>query len=407
MTNNNYKQTQIGEIPEEWGVMPLGKLIDIKHGYAFKGEFFSSKITNDVLLKPGNVAIGGGFQEGKYKYYNGKVPEEYVLSEGDIFVNMTDLSKTGDTLGYSAKVPQLVNKRLLHNQRLGLVEIVVKDVDKDFIYWKLRDPFYRSGVLGSATGTTVKHTSPGRIKSIQIAIPKIDEQHQIASILSSLDDKIELNRRMNKTLEEMGKAFFNQLATDSESSKKVELKDIVDINPTEQLKRNENTRHVEMKDLPEQGMWVSSEVNKPYKGGSKFRNGDTLMARITPCLENGKSAFVSFLPENELAFGSTEFIVLRPKNKVFKEYVYYLVRNDTFRDFAIKSMVGSSGRQRVQTDAIQHYQLSLPLENLVDDFHTLMKPVFQQIKTNSIENEKLSAIRDSLLPRLMSGKLKI
>src|SRR3989344_2208693 len=205
----------------------------------------------------------------------------------------------------------------------------------------------------------------------------------------------------------MGKAFFNQLATDSESSKKVELKDIVDFNPTEQLKRNENTRHVEMKDLPEQGMWVSSEVNKPYKGGSKFRNGDTLMARITPCLENGKSAFVSFLPENELAFGSTEFIVLRPKNKVFKEYVYYLVRNDTFRDFAIKSMVGSSGRQRVQTDAIQHYQLSLPLENLVDDFHTLMKPVFQQIKTNSIKNEKLSAIRDSLLPRLMSGKLKI
>ena len=105
----------------DWVHSRLGDLVDIKHGYAFKGEYFFEEPPGDFLLTPGNFAIGGGFQWGKRKYYrDGPVPDDFVLRPGDLIVTMTDLSKGADTLGYSAAVPES-NVRLLHNQRLGKV----------------------------------------------------------------------------------------------------------------------------------------------------------------------------------------------------------------------------------------------------------------------------------------------
>ncbi len=104
----------------EWINVRLGDLIDIKHGFAFRGEFFSGEAPGDLLTTPGNFAIGGGFQWGKPKFYGGPVPEEYVLRPGDLIVTMTDLSKEADTLGYAAVVPNQ-DVRLLHNQRIGKV----------------------------------------------------------------------------------------------------------------------------------------------------------------------------------------------------------------------------------------------------------------------------------------------
>ena len=116
----------------------LGRYINVKHGFAFKGEYFTDKVTSDVLVTPGNFSIGGGFQSDKLKYYAGPVPEEYVLRSGDLIITMTDLSKEGDTLGYPALVPESSERRYLHNQRIGLVEI--KDTgktDKRFLFYRL------------------------------------------------------------------------------------------------------------------------------------------------------------------------------------------------------------------------------------------------------------------------------
>jgi type I restriction enzyme S subunit len=145
----------------------LGDIIDIKHGFAFKGEFFSQTETDDVLLSPGNFKIGGGFKDDKFKYYNGIYPKEYILKENDIIVTMTDLSKEGDTLGYSAKIPFSENIKYLHNQRLGLVQFKSEVFDKDYIYWLLRTKEYQSFIVNSATGTTVRHTAPTRIKEYE------------------------------------------------------------------------------------------------------------------------------------------------------------------------------------------------------------------------------------------------
>lgn len=401
MQQTKYKQTEIGEIPEEWDVGQLGNYCEVKGGKRLpKGYGLTINKTDHPYLRVTDFKESG-IDKSAIQYIEDETYQKikrYIVCEGDVCLSIVG------TIGLVGIIDSELDRANLTENAAKLFDF--HNIDNRFLAYYLKSNIGQEEIVSRTVGSTQAKLALHRIESIRLPVPPYSEQQRIANILSSLDDKIELNRKMNNTLEEIGKAFFSQLVMDPESSKKVELKDIVDINPTEQLKRNKNTRHVEMKDLPEQGVWASSEVFKPYKGGSKFRNGDTLMARITPCLENGKSAFLGFLNDGELAFGSTEFIVLRPKNKTFEEYVYYLVRDETFRDFAIKSMVGSSGRQRVQTDAIQHYQLLLPSDKLTENFHTLMEPIFEQIKANSLENIKLASIRDSLLPRLMSGKLR-
>ncbi|ADE14071.1 restriction modification system DNA specificity domain protein [Nitrosococcus halophilus Nc 4] len=195
----------------DWRPVILGSLLEIKHGYAFPGKEITTKETNDVLVTPGNFEIGGGFKASKLKYFEGEVPEEYVLAEGDLIVTMTDLSRDGDTLGYSALVPKFDGKRLLHNQRIGLVLVKSDEVSSAFLHWLMRSREYRFYVLGSATGSTVRHTSPERIKQIELEIPSDPkEQEAIAEILSSLDEKIELNRKQNRTLEAIAQALFKR-----------------------------------------------------------------------------------------------------------------------------------------------------------------------------------------------------
>ena len=125
--------------------------------------------------------------------------------------------------------------------------------------------------------------------------------------------------------------------------------DAIEVNPKEKMKKGNVAKKVSMKDLSENDRTIRSYSVDQYKGGSKFRNEDTLFARITPCLENGKIAQVNILDEDELAFGSTEFIVFRAKKEfTIPDYVYYLVNSDYIKNPAIKSMTGTSGRQRVQ-----------------------------------------------------------
>ena len=200
----------------EWREVAIGDLVEIKHGFAFKGTSIRNEPNGDILLTPGNFAIGGGFKRDKFKYFDGPVPEEYVLQEGDLLVTMTDLSKQSDTLGYPALVPpRTQGRRYLHNQRLGKISPKVPgEICARYIYYVMCSEEYRHEVIASATGTTVKHTSPDRIKRFRFSLPTLLEQRTIAHILGTLDDKMELNRRMNETLEEMARALFKSWFVD-------------------------------------------------------------------------------------------------------------------------------------------------------------------------------------------------
>ena len=191
----------IVQIPKGWEVKTLGDFIDIKHGYAFKGEFFRDTPPGDILLTPGNFAIGGGFKDDKFKYYVGEIPEEFVLAKGNLVVTMTDLSKLGDTLGYPAIIPTERESHYLHNQRLGKVFIKSKNsISKLHLYYLLRTNEYRHEILAGATGTTVKHTSPNRIQAFKFPAPDAELSLKFAEIVGFLFEKMSLNNDENRNL---------------------------------------------------------------------------------------------------------------------------------------------------------------------------------------------------------------
>ncbi|NCS94600.1 MAG: restriction endonuclease subunit S, partial [Leptospira sp.] len=212
----------------KWKEHSLDDLIHIKHGYAFKGEFFSEEPTDDILLTPGNFAIGGGFKAQKLKYYNGDFPADYILDENDIIVTMTDLSKEADTLGFSAKVPAWFGKRFLHNQRIGLVKLKTDDFDQDYLYWLMRTLSYQRFVANGASGATVKHTSPTKICQYKFTAPEDKiTQRKIASILSAYDDLIENNNKRITLLEQKAFLRYKQIVRDEKMEEQNKLEDFI------------------------------------------------------------------------------------------------------------------------------------------------------------------------------------
>ncbi|ELB3425384.1 restriction endonuclease subunit S, partial [Escherichia coli] len=209
-------------------VVKLGDFVTIKHGYAFPGKFITSQETKKILVTPGNFNIGGGFKSSKFKYYSGETyPEQYRFNGGELIVTMTDLSKETDTLGYAALVPN-DNNIYLHNQRVGLVQILNNDLDKMYLYWKMRTREYQEFIANSASGTSVMHTSPKKICEYEFLLPTKLEQKAIASVLSSLDEKIDLLHCQNKTLESMAETLFRQWF-DVDSNDEWQEKNVLDI----------------------------------------------------------------------------------------------------------------------------------------------------------------------------------
>ena len=174
-----HEQVKITDgVPEGWSQKKLGQMFSIKHGYAFKGEYFSEEETKRILLTPGNFKIRGGIKLDKKKFYrvDGPIPEGYVLNEKDLLITMTDLSKMSDTLGYPLLVPKLDGLEFLHNQRLGLV-ISNEEYFPKYLYCHvLQDYRYRAFIVGSATGTSVKHTSPKKIAEYLTCLPTADDK---------------------------------------------------------------------------------------------------------------------------------------------------------------------------------------------------------------------------------------
>lgn len=186
------------------------------------------------------------------------------------------------------------------------------------------------------------------------------------------------------------------------------LPEVINVNPSIKLEKGVAAPYLEMKNMPTFSARVVGWVLREFSSGMRFNNGDTLMARITPCLENGKTAYVDFLDEDQVGWGSTEYIVFRSNTKLLpREYVYFLVTSDEFRSHAIINMTGTSGRQRVPVNAFDSYNLVLPVEEIAKRFGDLCSSFFLKMKSNDEESTTLSSIRDLLLPKLISGEIRI
>lgn len=171
---------------------------------------------------------------------------------------------------------------------------------------------------------------------------------------------------------------------------KYRLSDIAEFNPRESIKKGSVAKKIAMDKLQSFCRDIPEYEYATFSGGTKFRNGDTIMARITPCLENGKTAKVNILDDGEVGFGSTEYIVFRAKeNLADEDYLYYLVCSPLVRDPAIKSMVGSSGRQRVQTDVVQNLEIDIPDLDTQKKIGGILRTFDNKIALNNAINENL------------------
>ena len=177
----------------------------------------------------------------------------------------------------------------------------------------------------------------------------------------------------------------------------IKAEEFITFNHTERLPKGATAKKVAMEHISPFVKKITASETAQFNGGSKFRNGDTLMARITPCLENGKTAYVDFLDKGEIGFGSTEFIVLREKPGISdKTFIYYLCTNPSFREIAIQSMVGSSGRQRVQQNVLDNLELHVPSLKGQKEIGYALRILDEKIENNTKINHHLEQIAQAI-----------
>ncbi len=185
------------------------------------------------------------------------------------------------------------------------------------------------------------------------------------------------------------------------------LFDLIDLNPKRPLRKGDIAPYLDMANMPTAGHVPDKWFDRPFSSGMRFTNGDTLFARITPCLENGKTAYINFLPDDSIGWGSTEYIVMRPKHPLPNEFAYCLARSASFREYAIHNMTGTSGRQRVPATAISYFPLAAPKKDITESFGKLVGPLFTQASANADKSRILTSLRDTLLPKLISGEIRV
>ncbi|EKO3696175.1 restriction endonuclease subunit S [Vibrio metschnikovii] len=380
---------------------------------------------------------------------NGEIlePNEFIAPENYDSWMVRGLPKTGDVVltveAPLGQVAQLEDSYVALAQRVVTLRGKKGVLDNTYLKYLLMSSQMQSALDGRSSGSTVKGIKQSELRKLELELPDINVQEKIATILGSLDGKIAINKSMNQTLEKIAQRIFKSWFIDFDPVKANKegvafdglspqiqalfpsafeeselgmipktwgvssLSERVNINPKRTLKKGIVTHHIDMKALPTSSMSISEVAEKEFKSGTKFQNHDTLLARITPCLENGKTAYVNCIPENEIAWGSTEFIVMNPKLKFFREYVYLLARTEELRAYAIKNMTGTSGRQRVSGALVGEYLIVNPSDSIVEEFHRIAEPLFSKIAENTKSTVVLEKIRDRLLPKLISGQISV
>ncbi|HHC6869444.1 TPA: restriction endonuclease subunit S [Vibrio parahaemolyticus] len=315
--------------------------------------------------------------------------------------------------------------------------------DSLFFSYLMRSSATRAWLLQNSEGTTMLSLNQKTLARVPVRYPTVEIQKRISTQLRTLDDKITLNIKINQTLEQMAQAIFKSWFVDFDPVKAKmngeqpegmdeatasffpeklveselglipegwevgDLSDLMDFNPKRTLKKGTVAPYLDMKNMPTSGHLALDIYDREMGSGTKFMNGDSLLARITPCLENGKTAYVDFLEDEQVGWGSTEYIVMRSKSDSYKYFSYFMARFEPFRKFAIQSMTGTSGRQRAQAKTVQTMPFVIPPLSILEKFDELITANMTLIKRHGDENKTLAELRDTLLPKLLSGEIEL
>ena len=387
----------------EWHEVPLRELVGyiskgIAPSYAEEASETTIRVLNQKCNRNFRISYGDSRLHDTLKK---KVPPERYVKPDDILINSTGAG----TAGRIAQIEDVPSATTIDGHMI-LIRSNGK-VTQKFLGYALKAHQWEVLQLDEGSTGQTELNRDRLLDEIMINYPvSFDEQNAIVGTLESIDRKLIVNEQLNDNLQQQAFSVFDNLIANAENNDYT-VSDYAFLNPKRTLAKNQVARSIDMSQLSTSGAFPSGWEMKPFNGGMRFTNGDTLLARITPCLENGKTAFIDFLDDGEVAFGSTEYIVLAPKNDTPPEMLYCLARYPAFVDYAVKNMNGSSGRQRVSAETVGQYRLPLFDKHSLVLFKEVVSPMFLKMRYNSLENMRLAELRDALLPKLMSGEIDV
>lgn len=324
---------------------------------------------------------------------------KYKVVRRGQFTYIPDTSRRGDKIGIA----------LLSDYEEGLVSNVYTTfevIDKNellpeyLMLWFSRPEFDRYARFKSH-GSVREVMDWDEMCKVQLPVPPISVQRDIVKAYQTITNRIALKRQVNDNLAAQTQALFDELFL-RDGMPDCTLSEIANVNPTRTLSKGCIAKCYDMSCLPTRGCVPEGGEMKAYNGGVRFQNGDTLIARITPCLENGKAAYINILNDKEVAFGSTEYIVFSSVDTMPSSFYYFLIRSKRFRAFALQYMNGSSGRQRVSGDELAAFPLTKPSQEALSRFDMVAKPVLEQFKVASLEINRLNALQQLIIASISS-----
>ena len=391
---------------------------------------FGSNIKVETFVETGIPIISGAhlrgvrMEDGDFNF----VTEEHAerMRNSNVFRGDVIFTHAGN-IGQVAYIPPSSKyERYVISQRQFYLRCDLSKAEPAFVSYFFHSNEGRHKLLANASQTGVPSIArpSSYLKTIELSLPPIQEQRAIADTLGVLDDRIDNLRQTNVTMQDIAVALFKSWLVDfdgvpqedmQESEKGPipkgwrvgKLTEAFEINPRRELKKGTVAPYLDMASLPTSGAVPDMPKMREFSSGTKFINGDTLLARITPCLENGKTALVDVLEEGQVGWGSTEFIVLRPKPPLPPFFGYLLARRMDFREHAIRAMSGTSGRQRVEISQLHNFTVVIPDEATSNAFADFVNPLQKALFKNEAQIATLAALRDALLPRLISGQLRV
>lgn len=429
-------------VSEVWSSVQLSELVKITHGYPFKSEFFSDELTGrPIVVNIGNFKYTGGFRfdDTLIREYQDAYPDDYVLIPGDILLVMTCQTSGGEILGIPGRIPD-DGRIYLHNQRLGKVLLLQPDVvDQNFLYWLFLSPEFNRELVSTATGTKILHTAPSRIEAFRFNLPPLAEQRAIASILGSLDDKIELNRRMNATLEETARALFKSWFVDFDPVRaKMEGRQPAGIDAETAALFPDRLVESELGLIPE-GWRV-----KPLDEIADFQNGLALQkfppidAVYLPvikirelrqgCIDDNSDKATPNIRESCIVYdgdvlfswsGSLMIDLWCGGTGALNQHLFKVTSSAYPKWFYLywtyhhlDNFIGVAADKATTMGHIQRHHLSsaltvVPPNEVLDHLGEMMSPLVDKIILSRLETRTLAEARDTLLPKLLSGQVRV
>jgi type I restriction enzyme S subunit len=418
--------------PPDWNTTPVYSLANWQNGLAFRNIHFAP--TGRPVIK---IAELKGGITAQTRFTEDVFDDAVRVPPGDMLFSWSGNPETSiDVFLWDGPEGWLNQHIFKVTPREG--------VNRRFLYYLLKflKPSF-TRIASDKQTTGLGHVTVRDLKAMTVGLPSPVEQEAIVEALAPLDDKIDLNRRLNADLEAMAQAVFQSWFVDfdpvrakaegrqpdglapeiaalfpdrlvqtefgeiPEGWEIMPLPSALQINPTKTLQKGALAPYLDMAAMPTRSARAEGFVMREYNSGMRFTNGDTLVARITPCLENGKTCYVDFLNSDQVGWGSTEYIVLRSKGNLPLPFTYFLARSSHFRSFAIGNMTGSSGRQRVPVDCFNKFMVVIPSGSCLQYWGELAINNLTMMRKNDLENVELIGLQRALLTNILSGDSRV